>query len=181
MEDSPSKDPTPFFAVSMTKFVVMSVFTFGIYQFYWFYWNWKLIRDRENSDISPFWRTCFAYFYCYQCFARVNSFSATKGIAASVPAGLLAAGWIVASLSWNLPGPFQMIGMLTFVPMMPVVTLTNEINQAVAPNHDPNDRFSFWNIFLIVAVVALVVLALFGQSLRNPLGVKQIALAAWIS
>jgi hypothetical protein len=181
MEDSPSKNPAPFFAVSTTKFTVMSVFTFGIYEFYWFYWNWKLIRDRENSDISPFWRTVFAYFYCYPCFARVNGFAATKSIAASVPAGLLAAGWIVASLLWNLPGPFQIIGMFAFVPMLPVVTLTNEINRAVAPDHDPNDRFSFWNIFVIVAVVALVVLALFGLSLRSPSGVKQIALAAWIS
>lgn len=174
-----SKDSTPFFAVSTAKFIVMSVFTFGIYELYWFYWNWKRIRDRESSDISPFWRTVFAYFYCYQCFARVNGYATTKGIAASVPAGLLAGGWIVAQLLWNVPGPLRVIGMFAFVPMLPVVTLTNEINQAIAPGHDPNSRFSFWNVLLIVTVV-VIMFALFVLQ-RGPMGVKQIALAAWTS
>lgn len=182
MEDSPTKDRTPFFAVSVTKFVVMSVFTFGIYQLYWFYWNWKRIRDREKSNISPFWRTVFAYFFCYQCFVRVNSFSATQGISASIPAGPLAAGWIVFGLAGVLPSPYLLVSFFAFIFMLPVVALANEINQAVLPDHDPNARFSFWNVLTIVVVVALLVTAIFGVfSLRNPSSVKQIALAAWKS
>jgi hypothetical protein len=41
----------PYFAVSLLKLTVMSVCTFGIYELYWFYKNWRLIMEREKIDI----------------------------------------------------------------------------------------------------------------------------------
>jgi hypothetical protein len=176
MKDEPATDTPPFFAVSVTKFVVMSVFTFGIYQLYWFYWNWKRIRDREKSDISPFWRTFFAYFFCYQCFVRVNSFAATQGISASIPAGPLAAGWIVFGLAGGLPSPYLLISLFAFIFIVPVVTLANEINKAFKPDHDPNARFTIWNVLTIAVAVALMMIVIMGIFLiRNPPATRQIA------
>src|SRR5262245_38387740 len=64
----------PFFAVSITKFVVMSICTFSIYEVYWFYKNWRRIMDRENLHIFPFTRAIFAVFFCYQCFSYVRNY-----------------------------------------------------------------------------------------------------------
>lgn len=50
---------------------------------------------------------------------------------------------------------------------------------AVTPGHDPNSRFSFWNVLLIVTVVAFIALALFALR-HGPAGTKQFASAAWI-
>jgi hypothetical protein len=51
-----------FFAVSIPKFIVLSICSIGIYDLYWFYKNWQLVRAREQSDISPFWRAFFGIF-----------------------------------------------------------------------------------------------------------------------
>jgi hypothetical protein len=53
----PIPDGQPiFFPVSPLKLVVMSTVTFGIYELYWFYQNWKLVKHRTRRDIMPFWR-----------------------------------------------------------------------------------------------------------------------------
>ena len=36
----------PFFAVPLWKLALMSFFTFGIYELYWFYRNWQRVRVR---------------------------------------------------------------------------------------------------------------------------------------
>jgi hypothetical protein len=59
-----SKPSTPiYFPVSITKLVVMSLFTCGLYQILWFYKNWRLIKNREHSDIMPVWRSIFPVFF----------------------------------------------------------------------------------------------------------------------
>jgi hypothetical protein len=40
--------PVSWFPVATHKFVVLSIFSFGIYDFYWFYQNWN--REREHAD-----------------------------------------------------------------------------------------------------------------------------------
>lgn len=65
--------PEPvFFPASLLKLGVLSVYTVGLYEIYWFYKNWQLIRARERSNDSPFLRAFFALFFCYSCFARMR-------------------------------------------------------------------------------------------------------------
>jgi hypothetical protein len=88
----------PFFPVSVGKFVVLSFFTLGIYKLYWFDRNWRRIKAREHSDISPAFRTLFAYFYCYPCLGRVRDYNVPALGDTKLAAGSLAVGWIVTSL-----------------------------------------------------------------------------------
>ena len=53
---------TQFFAVSVTKLVVLSFCTLGVYPIYWFYINWKIIKEQEQVHILPFWRAIFSTF-----------------------------------------------------------------------------------------------------------------------
>ena len=41
-----------FFPTSKTKLIVMSVCTFSIYIFYWFYKNWKILKETQGLDIQ---------------------------------------------------------------------------------------------------------------------------------
>ena len=44
----PEQSNTPlYFPVSNTKLVLLSVCTLGLYEFYWFYKNWALVKERE--------------------------------------------------------------------------------------------------------------------------------------
>ena len=60
-KDQSHNDVVPqFLAVSPVKFVAMSLCTFSLYEMYWSYKNWRIIKDRDGSKIMPFWR---AFFY----------------------------------------------------------------------------------------------------------------------
>lgn len=79
-------------------------------------------------------------------------------------AGFLAAGWIITTFLWGLPDPYWVVGELAFVFVLPVQTLANRINAKIAPDHDPNRRFSAWNI---VVVAVFIILAIIGASLPD--------------
>jgi Domain of unknown function (DUF4234) len=152
-----------FFPVSVPKLIVLSTFTFGIYQFYWFYKNWHLIAKREKSDISPFWRTCFGYFYCHTLFIQVRQQQArlegSQPLQQPLPAVPLAAGWIIANLVWILPDPWWLLSFSAVLFMVPVQRVVERINAVVAPNHDRNARFTAGN-WAAIAIGGLVLVLL---------------------
>lgn len=158
--------PTPFFPVSTTKLLVLSICTLGFYQVYWFYKNWRLIKERENSDISPAPRAIFSVFYCYQCFKRIGDFALPASAMTELAAGPLAAGWIITSLLHKLPEPYWLVSLLAPFFLVPVQARANRVNAAVNPDHDPNSHFSLWNWVAIVLGSALLVFAVIGTVMK---------------
>lgn len=161
--DTASVD-TPFFAVSITKLVVLSFFTFSLYELYWFYRNWTLVRGRENSDISPVWRTIFGVIFCYPYLKRFRDYQSIQGMP-PISAGALASGWIATNFLGWLPDPFWMVSLFTFVFLIPVQVAANQINERQAPEHDRNERFGAWNWVAIVFGGLLFVTAMIGTML----------------
>lgn len=160
-----------FFPVSRTKLVVMSVTTLSLYELYWYYRNWALIRDR-GTYATPWARALFAVFFCYALFARIRRHRADLP-SSRLPAGLLATGWIVSSIAGNFvdriagpPGFVVGTGLVLLVLpvlfLIPVQNAINTLNRAEVPDHDPNDRFTVWNWLWIVAGGSLTVLGMLG-------------------
>lgn len=143
-----------FFPVSTAKLIVMSFCTFGIYQLYWFYKNWKVESEREvflASLLSPLLRTVLVPIFCYEIFFRVNNSAASLGIETRFHLGLLTAAWIIVWLAGNLPDPYWWVSFLSVFALVPVQKTVNEINSRLAPRHDPNNRFTKLNVTVIVA------------------------------
>lgn len=161
-EENGGPSEAPFFAVSLLKIVVLSICTLGLYELYWFYRNWQLIKDREATDISPFWRAFLAVFYCYQCFSRIRDFGAANGIRPGISAGVLAAGWIITELAGILPDPYWLSGFFAIVFLLPVQAYANRVNKVAAPQHDPNSRFTPWNWVAVVVGGLLFALMVVG-------------------
>jgi hypothetical protein len=155
--------PTPFFAVSLLKLTIMSICTIGIYEIYWFYKNWQLVREREQSKILPVWRAIFGVIFCYACFARIKNQGKSIGLAQSLPAGALAIAWIVVTITWRLPDPYWLISYLSVAFLLPVQAYVNAMNKIAAPGHDPNARFTGWNWAAIAAGVIILALAILGS------------------
>ncbi len=61
-----------YYGVSTKRLVFMSLLTLGLYHFYWFYQNWKIVRNTERTYIMPFWRSVFLIFFCYPLFKRIT-------------------------------------------------------------------------------------------------------------
>lgn len=151
----------PFFAVSLPKLAVLSLCTLGLYELYWFYKNWQIIRDREQSNIAPALRAFFAVIFCYACLARIRDHGEELGVKPSLAAGAYAMGWILTTVLWKLPDPYWLISMAAVAFLLPVQAYANRVNAAAAPGHDCNSRFtaSSWittvvgGAFLFLAVV----------------------------
>jgi hypothetical protein len=151
-----------FFPVSPVKLVVMSTVTFGIYELYWFYKNWKLIKQRTESDIMPFWRAFFGVIFCYSCFKEVKEIATSREVSFPSSPGILAVVWILLTLSWRLPDPYWLVGWLTPFVLVPIQNVINRLNITIAPSHDPNSRFSGWNIVGIIFGGIIFVLCILG-------------------
>ncbi len=131
-----------FFAVSPFKLVVMTVTTLGLYEVYWFYKQWVLIRKHSEPDILPWARALFGVFWCYSCFEYIRNEERRLNLEPALSAGPLAAGWIATNLSWRLPAPYSIIGFAAPFFLIPVQQRINRINEQVAPGHDKNGRLS---------------------------------------
>jgi hypothetical protein len=154
-----------YFPVSPLKLVVLATCTFGLYEIYWFYRHWGVVRERHNSGIMPFARAFFAPLFCYSLFKRIQTTGVSCNISRSIAPGPLAAGWIVFSILARLPDPFWLATFLAVFFLVPVQMAANEINLASSPNHDTNSKFSGWNIAGVVIGGPLFVLALVGTLL----------------
>jgi len=149
---SPTNTSQPlYFAVSTTKLAVMFFCSMGIYGTYWFYKNWALIKDREQSNISPVWRSLLEFLYCYSCFARIRDTAKENLLEISLPIGSLTAGFIVIGLLGAAPDPCWILSSLAGLFLVPVQKVANRINSKLAPDHDANCHFSGSNIAIVVA------------------------------
>jgi len=153
---------TPFFSVSLPKLAILGLCTLSLYEIYWFYKNWKLIRAREGSNIMPALRAFFAVFFCYSCFARIRDHGVKVGARSELGASGLAALWIVLGLLWRLPDPYWWISMLSVVPLLFVQAYANQVNELAVPGHDRNAKFSWLNWIAIVLGGAFLLLAFVG-------------------
>jgi hypothetical protein len=148
----------PFFAVPLWKLSLMSVVTFGLYEFFWFLRNWQRVRDRDEPDIMPFWRAFFGVIFCHACFERIEEYGLAKGMTPGPPILLLTILWIVFTLTWRLPNPFWAMSMLSFIFMLPMQAYANKINNESVPRHDRNARLTVWNWVGIVIGGCLLLL-----------------------
>jgi hypothetical protein len=139
--------------------------TLGAYQFYWFYENWKLIRERERPEVSPFWRTFFAFIYCYALFEKVRSSAASLKMGHSISVRVLASGWILSSILLILPDPYWLVTHLSILFLSPVQHAANQINASLVPDHDRNERFTAWNRVAAVVGGGLFILSVIGTFL----------------
>lgn len=152
-----------FFPVSRTKLLVLSFCTLGLYQYYWFYKNWTLVRARTNESILPFWRALFAVFFCYQLFDRVRK-EDSESTASDLSAGALAAAWISPMILWKIPDPYWLVVFfMAIFALLPVQAAMNAVNHNKAPNHEPNTRFSVLNWIAIALGGPFFLLALYGM------------------
>ena len=162
----PQDQPPLYFPVSVNKLVVMSIFTGGIYQIYWFYKNWQLIKDRERSSIIPFLRAFFSIFFCYDLFKRITNLAQDSGFK-PIASGPLAAGWIFVSwILGFLPQPLMLVSVLSFFFLIPVQEVVNQINNRYSPDIDPNIQYSGLNFFWmgVGAFFLLLILLGFGEA-----------------
>lgn len=154
----PSHEPAPYFIVSLTKLALMSFFTLGLYQLYWFYRNWQLERSRTGQDIWPFWRAFFSVIWCYSLLDRIKTVTTDHHIDSRINPVLATIIYIALTIAYQLPGDLWYLSLLSFLPLLAVQHEVIELNRRQQQEHDPNGRITGWNL----AAMSFGALVLFG-------------------
>ena len=163
VDEAPARDGTPpvFFAVGTAKLLTMTAATLGLYQVFWFYQQWRLVRARDGSAILPVPRAIFGLFFCHKLFARIAADGRAQGLS-DPPASWLATAWVVGCIVWRLPGPAAFLGMLSWLTLLPMQDYANRLNAKVAPGHDRNTRLSWINWIVVLVAAGFYGLVLIG-------------------
>jgi len=160
---APARPGEPlYFPVSISKLIVLSMSTMGLYVIYWFYRNWKMEQQRAGRG-WPILLTFFCPLSSYLLFDSIRT-TLVRHSVPKIDAGLLALSFLALNLAWRLPDPYWIFAMLGFFPPMIAQGSINELNARVAPDAPRNDRYSGANITAIVVgtmLWALVILGLF--------------------
>ena len=164
MENDTTQTPPYFFTTSTTKLVLMSICTLLVYQLYWFYQNWRLIKNRSRPDIMPFWRAVFSPLWAYKCFEEIRDTANEHGVEPLRAAFGLGVFYFGLSALSKLPAPYWIVCFLNVVPLIPANRAAARLNQHIAPDSWENSRFSLWNWAALVLgglIVAASVLGAF--------------------
>ena len=165
----PRTKPQPYFTVGAVKFSLMSATTFGLYELYWLYKNWQVIRDHEQSRISPFWRTFFAPLWTFAMGRHFTAEANAQHVSLTlsvVPLGVL---YLVLSALWAVPDPYALISLFAFVPLLPfdrAARLLDGNGQLAEPTHG---RYSRLNIAWLIVGSLLLVLVIIGSFMSESL------------
>ena len=131
-----------YYPVSLSKFIVLSLLTGGIYELYWFYKNWRFVRDRDNSTIRPFWRALFSPLWCAALVLDLRKNENVNGkTIPMVLVVLLPIAYFVLTILWKLPDPYWTVSFLAFVPLVPATFVPMSIDAlraSAGPLEDTN-------------------------------------------
>lgn len=150
------------FPVAPHKLAIMSICTFGFYELYWAYQQWKRIRLNSHESISAFWRAVFAPFWGFSLFNHVDGIASGRHVHFGWGGGLLGLMYLVLNLSWRLPDPYWLVSFATFVPLVIVQRSINVLNAAEQSNENPNTSYTAANIVAIVIGGLLFLFAVLG-------------------
>lgn len=153
-------DPPRYEPVAVGKFIVLNLATFTVYTLVWFYRNWRYIKERDQSNMLPFFRAVFAPLWY---FALIRDLRAQEGAFLSQT---LAVGYLVLNVgSYRLPDPYWIVGLLAFLTVLPAVAAVNQINERHGLASRPSGRWRGRSVAMSVVGIPFLmfsVLASFG-------------------
>lgn len=124
--DYSGSEKPPIYVVSENKFAILSFVSFGIYTIWWMYKTWKYFKEKDNLDIHPALRAIFSVFFFHSLLEKIKTFALSHDIKDSYQSVLLFIVYLVLSFAGNLPDPYWLLSVLSFLPLMPAYSLFNK-------------------------------------------------------
>ncbi|MGK0171401.1 MAG: hypothetical protein ACI9W2_003131 [Gammaproteobacteria bacterium] len=148
------------FPVGQRKFVIMSVATLGLYEYFWFYRNFQCMKT-AGRDIWPVPRS---FFYGLMALSLYDYVHEKEPIPRR---GWLAFAVFVLSILWRLPQPWWLISFFGFLPLLPLRAAIERALTRIDGNANLNLQLTGGNWVWIVVGGLFWVLALAGTFLSK--------------
>ncbi|WP_367865452.1 hypothetical protein [Pedobacter sp. WC2423] len=160
----------PQYLIKESKFLLLSILTFGLYPVWWIYKTWVFFIQRERSDASPAIRVVFNFFFLLPLLNRIRQFARQKayqGNSYPLVSFILILGTSFCSI---FPPPFFLICILTCVFLLPAVKALNyAIQQSPEILSYEDEGFRTRQMVLVVIgsiFWVLIVIGLIGQAIN---------------
>jgi hypothetical protein len=155
----------PWFAVGTVKLVVMSLVTLGAYEVYWFYKQWKSVKERTGASVHPVLGAIFSGLSGFWLFKRVEDAAREAGVRVGWSGAGMALAYLLLALLHRLPDPWWLASFLSVLPVVAVQSAVNAIHARKAPLAAKNEALTAWNWAGVVVGGLLLLLATLGAFL----------------
>ena len=153
-KDNKSIEYSVFYPVSIAKFTVLNVATFGVYAVFWMYRCWRWLKRANQDDTKPFWRAFFSWLWFWPLFSAIRDESRDSFHPPTWLGGILALLYGVWYVVFNGVSAFaepeaveslalSVVGGLFFIFAVPLVVWVNKANSAENGILTANSRWSF--------------------------------------
>lgn len=124
--------PYPY-VVSLKKFIILNITTLTLYETYWFYKQWKSLKAQKDFKISPIARAIFSPIFIFSFLGNVAQNLTSVDKTKKLYVVILGMAYILMivmtgvpdTLVPSLPNWYWLLGMLSFVPLIPAVVAVN--------------------------------------------------------
>ena len=154
--------------ISVNKFIILSVLSFGLYELWWIYKSWRFFQQKDKLDIMPAVRAILSIFFLISLFIRIQDFANKKGYKSHYSSVSLFIGLFITYFLVKLPDPFWLISLLSFVFLIPPFKALNFAKQN-STNFIVTEQSSFNGRQIAIIIVGLIFLAfvLLGMTLGD--------------
>jgi len=154
--------------ISVNKFILLSIITFGLYELWWVYKSWCFFQYKDNSNIMPAVRTIFSVFYLIPLFMKIIRLSKKYEYNKDYYSGLLFVGYFIICLLARLPDPYFLISFFSFIFFIPPVKALNFAMENCDKFHVKEQKsFNVRQIFLLIIGGSLWVFLIIGLFVSN--------------
>ncbi|MCZ4319348.1 hypothetical protein O4H26_10120 [Aequorivita viscosa] len=137
--------------VTLQKFIVLSIVSYGLYDIWWMYKTWKFFKEKDNLDIMPVPRAIFALFFMIGPFDRIQDFSQSKGYTKTFSSLGCFLGVICFNLLGRLPEPYFIISFVSFLFFIPALEAFNHaIRNSANLEVTETERFNTRQLVLLI-------------------------------
>ena len=121
-----------YYVVAPGKFLLLTILTMGLYLVYWFYRQWRMVKERDESAIWPVPRGLFYIFFTHSLFSDINERLRDSGTSYEWSPGTSATLVVIVTILSNVLGrmsgenigpPFTDILSLAIVPVLAYLAL----------------------------------------------------------
>lgn len=138
------------------QYVLFSVLTFGLYDIYWYYKNWKHLKVVKNLTISPGWRTAglfvpiWGIYLIYRFHSDYQNLVIENDIDRNINPIVIVIVVIISSLLVKLPGPYSLLAFINVIALAQVQSVLNRIWLKIQPEYQIRTKLRGSHIIMIV-------------------------------
>ena len=115
------------FIISVNKFIVLSVLTFGVYEIWWAYKAWRFYQQKEKLDIMPALRALLGVFFLIPLFNKIKRSAVDTGVSTDYNSVLLYIGYLVLNIFAQSETVFWFLSFISIVFLIPPFKTFNHI------------------------------------------------------